>query len=347
MVWKTFGLFEPRIDGDESLMQLASCRFADVGMGAEVHAMTEDDLRWVLRFRPRQDSPVVLHLPRHFNLPDPQAHEQILRFADGFSSSIYGMVLHDSLDLLDHSDEYLQSAKRMDAELRKHQPGPRLFVEYAVGLEPEKFKTFFSAIADLERVSACIDIGHVSMRAAAVHFAAKHRGRDLRELKSQGPELPGLMSDVEEAVGAGRRAVIDLVSAVGALNKPMHFHLHDGHPLSTFSRFGVADHLSFFTDIPLNFTYKGRNAMGTAFGPKGLGEVIATALGAGAGELSFTLEIHPTEEQLPLGDAAPLFNRWRDKTNAEKMNHWLAVLVKNHTLLQQCLEAASRGRARN
>jgi len=42
---------------------------------------------------------------------------------------------------------------------------------------------------------------------------------------------------------------------------------------------------------------------------------------------------------LPLGDAATLFSHWRDKTNAEKMNHWLAVLQANHRLLQAGINA--------
>jgi hypothetical protein len=45
------------------------------------------------------------------------------------------------------------------------------------------------------------------------------------------------------------------------------------------------------------------------------------------------LEIHPVSGQLPLGDASLLFNHWRDKTNAERMNQWLAVLRENHAVL--------------
>jgi hypothetical protein len=55
---------------------------------------------------------------------------------------------------------------------------------------------------------------------------------------------------------------------------------------------------------------------------------------------SFTLEIHPTSQRLPLGDASSLFEHWADKTNAEQMNHWLAVLARNHVLLRQAIEAA-------
>lgn len=346
---KTLGLFEQRIAGDDCLMKLASLRFAQAGMGAEVHAVTPQQLEWVLRFRPRPDSPVVLHLPRQFNLLDEQARQQMSSFARQFGASLYGMVLHDHETLISRADEYAQAARKMDRELGRLRPSTILFIEYAVGLEPEKFAGFFSTMADLERLSACIDIGHVSMRAASNYFATAHTRQDVRALRTQGAELARVMESVQTAVASGCQVALDLIGAIAALNKPVHYHLHDGHPLSTFSPFGVPDHLSFFTEIPLNFDYHGRYAVGTAFGPSGMAKVIARALGAGAGEPSFTLEIHPTEGRLALEDAAPLFSHWSDKTNAEQMNHWLSVLTANHTLLQRAIQeaAADSGLTRN
>ncbi|HTL18671.1 MAG TPA: hypothetical protein VL793_15650, partial [Patescibacteria group bacterium] len=171
---------------------------------------------------------------------------------------------------------------------------------------------------------------------------AKARGgQDVCALKSQGPELPRLMPEVDDAVAAGFAAVLRLIEQVTALNKPVHFHLHDGHPLSTVSPFGVADHLSFFSEIPLNFEYRGRRTVPTMFGPSGLGKVIGSALKSiKADKLSFTLEIHPTGESLPLDETAALFQHWTIKTNAERTNHWLSVLAQNHSLLQQAIETA-------
>ncbi len=63
------------------------------------------------------------------------------------------------------------------------------------------------------------------------------------------------------------------------------------------------------------------------FGPAGLKRILERALQcAGPEQLSLTLEIHPTFERKPLADAAPLFAHWTDKTNAEKMNHWVETL---------------------
>ena len=131
------------------------------------------------------------------------------------------------------------------------------------------------------------------------------------------------------------------------LGKPVHFHLHDGHPLSAFSPFGVPDHLSFLAEIPLNFEHRGRLTTPHMFGPAGLAQIAGKAIEViGRERVSFTLEIHPTNERLSLGDVSPMFTHWVDKTNAEKMNHWLSVLSENHRLLKSSLAATPTGSLR-
>ena len=89
---------------------------------------------------------------------------------------------------------------------------PMLFIEYAVGLEPGDFTRFFSAIPDLDRISACIDIGHVGIRMTRANYARNRGGDDICALKSQDPQpLPEVMADVETAVGAGAAVCLDLV----------------------------------------------------------------------------------------------------------------------------------------
>jgi hypothetical protein len=81
------------------------------------------------------------------------------------------------------------------------------------------------------------------------------------------------------------------------------------------------------------------------FGPGGLRTIVERAMDAVKSErASFTLEIHPTSEQLALGAGAPLFNHWTDKTNAEKMNHWLSVLSDNQRLMMKFLASAGQTR---
>jgi len=239
-----------------------------------------------------------------------------------------------------HREDSLRAARDMDSRLAKIDRCPMLFIEYAVGLEPNTFAGFFASIGELARISACIDIGHVGIRQARAAYSEIHPGQDICELKSHDVLLPQVMAEVEAVVSAAPATVLDLVERLGATAKPVHFHFHDAHPLSTFSPFGVSDHLSFLTEIPLRCDYRGRRSTPLMFGPAGLGRLVAKAIEA-IGVVSFTLEIHPTIERLALGDAAPLFGHWLDKTNAEQMNHWLSVLGRNHALLLEAIKAVS------
>lgn len=310
-------------------------------MGAEMHADTPEHLEWVLRFRPSEAAPVVVHLARDCNLVDAESQRRIAEFAGRFAGRVYGLLLHDHAAMATRHPAYVSAARQLQERLRPIPHCPQVFIEYAAGLELDQFTRFFAAIADLDRISAAIDISHVGIRYARATFAQGHGGAEVCDLKSQPAELPTLMPDVDAALAAGAAAALDLVDRLSAGTKPIHFHLHDGHPLSTFSRWGVADHLSFFAEIPLKFEYRGRRAVPTMFGPAGLSKVVARALERlGPARCSFTLEIHPTGEQLPLGEVASLFGHWTDKTNAEKMNHWLSVLSRNHELLRQAVQRA-------
>ncbi len=134
--------------------------------------------------------------------------------------------------------------------------------------------------------------------------------------------------------------MINIIHELGRLGKPLHFHLHDGHPLSTVSPFGISDHISFLSEIPIPFEYNGGHVLLPMFGPSGLSEVVAETLKTlSPGLVSFTLEIHPEEGRVSLGDASHLFDHWTDKTNAERMNYWLSVIKQNFRLL---LDACKR-----
>jgi hypothetical protein len=336
----TLGLFAKRIEGDDSLMELARLRFQEAGMGAEMHPETPDHLESLMKFRPSDDISVVVHLPRNVQLADEPSRKRIVEFATRFAGRVWGMVLHDHAAIAAQREDYIEAAWKIEGELEKIRQCPMVFVEYAVGLEPADFAHFFSAIRDLDRVSACVDIGHVGIREARTVYARSHGGEDVCGLKSRPNRLPAVMPEVEAAVRAGAAAALDLVERLVEVKKPLHFHLHDAHPLSTFSPFGVSDHLSFFTEIPLSFEYGGRRAVAPMFGPAGLSKLVARTLELmGPRRASFTLEIHPTGERLPLGDAASLFAHWSDKSNAEKMNQWLSVLSRNHVLLRQAIES--------
>ena len=343
----TLGLFEKRIEGDDCLMELARRRFLEAGMGAEMHAGTPGQLDGVLKFRPAPDAPVVMHLPRGFNLADENTRRRIAEIAAHFAGRVHGLVLHDHRDIARRPEEFLRAAMEMNSRLQAIDHSPLLFVEYAAGLEPAVFAKFFESIRKLERISACIDVSHVGIRQAQRAYAQTHDGEDVCALKSQSSKLPHVMADVDAAVDSALPTVLNLIAVIGALGKPVHFHLHDGHPLSTFSPFGVSDHLSFLMEIPLAFEHRGQRSVPLMFGSPGLSQIIFQALKTiVAAHVSFTLEIHPTTDRLPLGEAAALFGHWRDKTNAEKMNHWLAVLQANHRLLREGIQAAQSATVR-
>ena len=343
---RTLGLFENRIEGDDCLMELAQIRFRQAGMGTEIYAGSLEQLEWTMRFRPSDDSPVVAHLSRGMNLADTESHRQIEDFARRFAGRIYGMVIHDHHRMADNFGDYVRSAQQMNARLQQIQNCPWLFVEYAVGVELETFVNFFKSIEPLERISVGVDIGHVGIFQTRKAYSQIHPGADVCAMKSQPDRIPRAMPDIEKSLATALPTVLGLIEQLGKLGKPAHFHLHDGHPLSTFSPFGVSDHLSFLTKIPLSFDYHGRRETDLMFGPKGLAKIVGKALQVfGAETASFTLEIHPTMERLPLEDAAHLFNHWQDKTNAEKMNHWISMLCKNHQLLREAIKAASNSRS--
>jgi hypothetical protein len=336
---KTLALFEKRFAGDDALLRLAQAKFKEAGMGAEVHAGTPEQLQEILKFRPSLTLPVVVHLPRSFDLVEATCRQQIVELVQRCGESIDGVVLHDHSAIPARHADYVAAAWKLEEMLEDLGEGPMVFVEYAAGLEPGSFTRFFRDILDLERVSACIDIGHVGIRAARAVYARQHGGEDVCGLKSQGQRLPHLIGDVQASVAAGASAVFELIDLILATRKAVHFHLHDGHPLSAFSPFGVADHLSFGTEIPLPFEYQGRRGLPTMFGQEGLSKLVAHALHqSGARGVSFTLEIHPTEKRLALGDSASFFSHWADLTNAERMNQWLEDLTRNHEVLRQAIE---------
>jgi len=129
------GLFEKRIDGDDALMELARMRFQQARMGAEMHAATPEQLEGVMRFRPAKDLPVVVHLPRYFNLLSEENRRQIAEIASAFAGRIYGMVIHDHAELISRSEDFRSGAEAMQSQLAQIRACPILFVEYAAGLE--------------------------------------------------------------------------------------------------------------------------------------------------------------------------------------------------------------------
>ena len=327
-------LFQRRVAGDDALLRLAALRFAQTGLAAEVYAGTPGELDHVLKFVPPHPRLPMVHLNRNTNLLHEQSRALVAEFARRFAGRVAGLVVHDKREMGAQTDRLVTVMRELNARLCERPGGPAVFLEYAAGLEPGWFVEVAERLREAERVSCCIDIGHIGIRQASARFRRGHPGLSLKTLGPADSRLPDLAADVQSAVAGALPDVLDVIRSVGSLGKHVHFHLHDGHPLIP----GLSDHFTFLTRLPVPFSYQGRRSLSMLYGPAGLASIVSAAVEACRPQaVSFTLEIHQVEGRLPLADASGLFSRWRDLTNAERMNYWLSVLGENAILVSQDL----------
>ena len=325
-------LFQQRVDGDDALLRLAGLRFAQMGTAAEVYAHTPDHLEHVLQFVPSHARLPVVHLSRGINVLQKRDRAVVREFADRFAGRVAGLVVHDKREMAAQTDRLLAALRELNARLCERPDGPLVFLEYAAGLDRGWFVEVAERLQAAERVSCCLDVGHIGLRQAAARFRDSHPGLNLKKLSPEDDRLPDLVADVQDAVGSALPHVLEVTRSLARLGKHMHFHLHDGHPLIP----GLRDHFSFLTRLPIPFSYQGRRSLSMMYGPGGLASIVSAALEACPPQaVSFTLEIHQVEGRLPLTDAAWLFPHWQDTTNAERMNYWLSVLSENAMLISQ------------
>ena len=324
------GLFQRRFAGDDALLDLAGLRFAQMGLAAELYADTPDELEHALQFVPPHPYLPMVHLNRGINVLDEHSRAVVREFANRFAGRIAGLVVHDKREMGEQTDRLVTVMRELDARLCGRRGGPFVFLEYAAGLEPGWFVEVAERLEDAERVSCCIDVGHLGVRQASARFTKGNPGLSLGDVNPKDGRLPDLVADVQDAVASAVRDVLDVTRSIGSLGKHLHFHLHDGHPLIR----GLPDHFTFLTRLPIPFSYQGRRSLSLPYGPVGLASIVSAATQAcRPGEVSFTLEIHQVEGRLPLADAAPMFSHWRDTTNAERQNYWLSVLGENAMLV--------------
>ena len=326
-------LFQRRVAGDDALFGLAGLRFAQMGVGAEVYAGSPGELEHALRFVPPYPYLPVVHLDRGVNVLHEAGRAVVAEFAGRFAGRVGGLVVHDKREMGAQTDRLIAGMRELNARLCERPDAPFVYLEYAAGLEPAWFVEVAERLQEAERVSCCLDVGHIGIRQASASFARSNPGLSLGDLRPEDGRLPEVVASVQDAVHSALPCVLDVTRAIGRLGKQMHFHLHDGHPLTP----GLHDHFTFLTRLPIPFSYQGRRSLSMMYGPDGLASMVRTAVEAcGPRGVSFTLEIHQVEGRLPLADAAGLFSHWRDLTNAERMNYWLSVLGENAILISQC-----------
>jgi hypothetical protein len=332
------GLFQRRIEGDDALLRLARLRFAEAGLAAEVYADTPSQLESVLRFVPPESRPPMVHLNRAVNLLRERDRESVEELAGLFRGRVSGFVVHDQREMSTNLDSLVAGMRGLGSRLTSRPDAPYVFLEYAAGLDPATFVEIAQRLRDADRISVCIDVGHVGIVEARRNFAAWHPGLELSRLTSQDARLPELVADVQAAVALALPAVLEMMRAVGGFGKRVHFHLHDGHPIIP----GLSDHFGFLTRVAIPFDHEGKRSLDQMYGPAGLQGIVSALLQhCAAGQGSLTLEIHQAEGRLPLDGAVRLFSHWQDLTNAERMNYWLSVLAENNVLVSSVLHQRS------
>jgi hypothetical protein len=325
------------IEGDDSLLRLSRVRLEEAGLGGELYPDTPEQLRHQFQFCP-PGRPCTVHLPRNLNLLDAGARGRVAEFAATAAHRVHGMIVHDHGQFAERPDDAVAGFRDLDRRLAAVAGSPLVFVEYAAGLTPELFASLFERTVDLSYVATCIDVSHVGIRACQTGYARRFPGVDVCSFK-HAPQLRDFDA-IQEVVLEARGVVVELVRRIAALRKPLHFHLHDGHPLSTMSRYGVSDHLSFLQTVPLPFEHGGRRLVGGIFGLAGLRSVVAAARSGRTNEpLTFMIEVHPQPGRSPLGRHAHLFSHWKDATNAEQMNYWLDAMLVNAGLVRDAWAA--------
>jgi hypothetical protein len=329
-------LFLERYPGDDALLKLAALRFRQQGLAAELYADTLDQLDRVLPYVPPHPRLPTVHLNRSLNMLKDRDRDVVEEFAGRFAGRLSGMVVHDQPEMGEQTENLVAGLRDLDGRLARWPDAPWVFLEYAARHEPSWFVEVAEQLKDTDRISCCLDIGHIGIRQAYARFAREHPRLSLQSLSTVDERLPGLVADVQDTVLAAPQDIIAMTRSIGQLGKNVHFHLHDGHPLVG----GLADHFTFLARLPVPFCYQGRESLAMMYGPAGLTAIVAAATDAiGLDRVSFTLEIHQVGGRLPVGDAAGLFAHWEDLASAERMNYWLSVLAQNAMLVREAIPA--------
>ena len=301
-------------------------------MPAEVYADSPDQLERLLRYVPEHQELPVVHLNRGVNLLDPRGRATVETFVARFAGRVYAVVVHDKAAMLDRMPEVVEGMRRLGGTRRR----PLVLLEYAAGLDPAWYVELSHRLVGVESASCCLDLGHLGIQLARQALSRACPDLSPAPLTPDDPRLPDVVTHVEQATRTALPGVLELLRAIGPVGKPVHLHLHDGHPLIP----GLSDHFSFLTRVPVPFEVNGRRSLDPMYGPAGLAAVLRGAVDSFPdGAVSSTLEIHQVEGRLPLrpAEAAGLFGHWQDLTNAERTNYWLSVMADNYTLARLAL----------
>ena len=112
------GLFQKRIDGDDALLELASRRFREGGLGTEFYVETPAELHGLIPFKPTPETPAVAHLDRGLDLFSDEGRSRVVDFAQHFGHDVFGFVIHDQARIATALDNYLKAIRKLTNRLK-------------------------------------------------------------------------------------------------------------------------------------------------------------------------------------------------------------------------------------
>lgn len=333
-------IFNRMIEGDDALLLLAARRFAEAGIGAEIYPGSPENFASARRFL--SDSTIcTAHLPHALDSSTPDGAERVLAFIDAAAGRLRGMVSHDSRRMAADLSATYETFARLDEQLRES-GGPALYIEYACGLPFEQYLELIGGLERFEFIGSCVDIGHLAIQACRDEYAQAWPDADVCAIKPDHPHLGALLPEIQAAVERAFVRVLVAVYELSARKVPLHIHMHNGHPLSTFSPYHVCDHLSFFWTIPLPCEYNGRRSVDGFYDLRRLEKLFGVLRDSGnLSRMNLMLEIHPQPGRRPLEEHSDLFAHWSDLTNAESMNYWLDLICQNAMIVRSLLQPAN------
>ena len=218
-------LFQQRLSGDDALLRLAERRFREAGMPAEVYAENPDQLEYLLGIVPEHDTLPVVHLNRSADLLRQSGRDLVESFASRFAGRVAGLVVHDKAAMAERLPEVARTYACARHAFARPFCRPMIYLEYAAGLPVDLFATLGEQLADVERASLCIDIGHVAVEHAGAVRLSLPSGRGTGRIsRSTDPRLPEVVGQVEAATESALQVVLELIRRICAIGKPVHFH---------------------------------------------------------------------------------------------------------------------------
>ena len=274
-----YGLFQRRVAGDDALLELAGLRFTQFGPGRRGVCRHAGGARACPAVRAAPSAPA--HGP-----PEPRRQRAARagpRRRSGNSptasrAASRGLVVHDKREM---GDADRPACSACCASSTRASCGGRPARSSSSSTPPAWSPAWFVEVAerlqDAERVSCCIDVGHVGIRQASARFARSHPGLSLRDLSPQDDRLPELAADVQDAVGRRRwgRARRHPLDRRGSASTCIST-CTTGIPLIP----GLPDHFTFLTRLPIPFSYQGRRSLSMMYGPGGLASIVSAAIEA-------------------------------------------------------------------